>query len=252
MSSILDALKKLDQEKDEPARDIDWPQPIDTRSALRSRLNGRFPYKPLLAGLIVVLLLAGAGRFVLNRPPVTGHRDQIVTTPPPAPVPDIDSPIIAAAPEQALPRPRLPRPADASRAVPTIDPPEPPEQPLKSEHQEPALAEPVSPLPDAPVATAVIDPPAPTPDETLDPDMADLLTRVPQDLLPPRKLVESGWLTLQAISWSETPERRIAVINAQLVKEGRRISGALIRRIDRDYVVIEKDGEQLMLPFGNH
>lgn len=250
MSSILDALKKLDREKDEPARDIDWPQPIDTRSALKNRLSGRFPVKPVLAGLIAVLVFGGAGWFILNQPPATGTRDQAVTTPPMAPM--VDPPIIAAAPEPALPRPRLPRPVDVPRAVPTIDPPAPPEQPLQSEHQAPALVEPASPLADAPAAAAVIDPPAPTPDETLDPDMADLLTRVPQDLLPPRKLVDSGWLTLQAISWSETPERRIAVINAQLLKEGRRIDGALIRRIDRNYVVIEKDGEQLMLPFGNH
>lgn len=86
----------------------------------------------------------------------------------------------------------------------------------------------------------------------LDEEMEELLARVPKEMLPPQKVVEGGWLKLHAISWSDDPERRIAVINAKLVKEGRRIEGALISRIERDYVVIEKNGEEMMLPFGNH
>lgn len=64
--------------------------------------------------------------------------------------------------------------------------------------------------------------------------------------------MESNWLKLHAISWSSNPLNRIAVINSQIVKEGRRVEGGLVKRIDKDYVVIEKDGEDLMLPFNNN
>ncbi|GAB6097555.1 hypothetical protein JCM14469_38090 [Desulfatiferula olefinivorans] len=249
MSSILDALKKLDQEKDEPPRNIDWPQPIDTRSALKRRLSGRFPIKSGLAGLMAILVFGGAGWLALTLPFASGPRDQAVTPTPVPPAPTAEPPIVADAPEPAEPRPRLPRPVDDASTVQVPDPAEPP---LHSDAHEPDRVDPFPSFYNKPAVAAVTVPPAPTADEAIDPAMADLLTRVPQELLPPRKLVDSGWLTLQAISWSETPERRIAVINAQLLKEGRRIDGALIRRIDRDYVVIEKDGEQLMLPFGNH
>jgi hypothetical protein len=86
----------------------------------------------------------------------------------------------------------------------------------------------------------------------MDRETAEMLARVPKNMIPPQKLVDSSWLTLQDISWSSNPSERIAVINSQITKEGRRVSGGLVVRIDRDYVVIEKDGEQLLLPFNHH
>ena len=81
---------------------------------------------------------------------------------------------------------------------------------------------------------------------------ADLLKKLPNNLIPPANTVDGSWLKLHAISWSGNPANRIAVINSQVVKEGRRVDGGLVKRIDKDYVVIEKDGEELMLPFNHH
>ncbi len=79
-----------------------------------------------------------------------------------------------------------------------------------------------------------------------------LVKKIPKNILPPQRTVDSSWLSLHAISWSSNPINRIAVINSMVVKEGRRVEGGLVKRIEKDHVIIEKDGEDLMLPFNNH
>ena len=56
-------------------------------------------------------------------------------------------------------------------------------------------------------------------------------------------------LTLQAISWSEEPQRRIAVINGNIVREGGAVEGFTITRIDQNLVLIRKGSEEWKLVF---
>lgn len=49
-------------------------------------------------------------------------------------------------------------------------------------------------------------------------------------------------LKLQAIAWSPDPEKRIAVINDRVVKEGNSIDGISVRQIDEDQVVVQEGG----------
>jgi len=67
--------------------------------------------------------------------------------------------------------------------------------------------------------------------------------------IEPAKRTEAGWLTLQGISWSSLPSKRMAVINSIIAREGKTVEGGRIVRIDKKYVVIEKNGEELMLTF---
>ena len=64
-----------------------------------------------------------------------------------------------------------------------------------------------------------------------------------------QKLPEQAGLNLQAISWSETPERRIAVINGRILKEGEQIEGYSILQIRTDDVVFMQAGQRWMLGF---
>jgi hypothetical protein len=57
-------------------------------------------------------------------------------------------------------------------------------------------------------------------------------------------------LTLQAISWSEKPENRIAVINASIVREGESIEGFRVIQIGQDDVVVRGNGKEWKLVFG--
>jgi hypothetical protein len=59
---------------------------------------------------------------------------------------------------------------------------------------------------------------------------------------------ESG-LQLQAISWSDVPEKRIAVVNGRILKEGDRIEKYVLSEIHEDDVVFRHSGQRWKLGF---
>jgi hypothetical protein len=63
------------------------------------------------------------------------------------------------------------------------------------------------------------------------------------------KVLEGSEMNLQAISWAPGAERRIAVINNSIVKEGDRVSGFLVFKINRDDVILSEGGELWKLSF---
>jgi type II secretory pathway component PulC len=62
-------------------------------------------------------------------------------------------------------------------------------------------------------------------------------------------LPDAAGLSLQAISWSEQPARRIAVINARILKEGEKIEEYTVLEINRDDVVFQHQGQLWKLAF---
>jgi hypothetical protein len=58
---------------------------------------------------------------------------------------------------------------------------------------------------------------------------------------PPAKAGDAEKLALQALVWSETPEKRFVVINGQIVKEGGAINGVVVKEIGWDYVELKED-----------
>ena len=60
----------------------------------------------------------------------------------------------------------------------------------------------------------------------------------------------ASWLTLQAISWSPDPKKRIAVINNGIIKEGWPVERGRVLSIQKDDVIIESDGKEWRLSFG--
>lgn len=80
-----------------------------------------------------------------------------------------------------------------------------------------------------------------------------------QPSLPPKILVpkpvsvkplEDSKLKLQAISWSENPDNRIAVINGSIMREGESIEGFRIIQIGQDDVVVRAGQNERKLVFG--
>jgi hypothetical protein len=62
------------------------------------------------------------------------------------------------------------------------------------------------------------------------------------------KLDDPG-IKLQAVTWSRTPQKRIAVINNRILREGDMVSGYLINIINQDDVVISRDAEKWKITF---
>lgn len=142
-------------------------------------------------------------------PPVGG------AAPAPADVVPTHTPAAGAQPAAA------PSPASEAPPSPVADPATEP----------PATGSPASPAAPASAAAPAAQPPPPAAEPEADPRQATL--------------PDGSVLRLDGIAWSETFPT--AVLNGQLVGRGERVSGALVRRIERDRVVIELAGRELVL-----
>ncbi len=64
------------------------------------------------------------------------------------------------------------------------------------------------------------------------------------------EIMEDGPLTLQAISWADAPENRIAVINGKICRQKERIDGYRIQTINPDDVRVTDGEKTWRLSFG--
>ena len=67
---------------------------------------------------------------------------------------------------------------------------------------------------------------------------------------PEPEIMEDGPLTLQAISWADAPENRIAVINGKICRQRDRIDGYRIQTINPDDVRVTDGEKTWRLRFG--
>jgi hypothetical protein len=209
MSLILDALKKLDREKDarDPGVVVVGSVPWGARQPSRRPLA--------VAGLTGLLLAVVAGAWWVLRP--TPRATSPAPAVPPAALPTTVAPAspIAPVPAPAQPRTASPLPVAARDAVP-------PERP-------PVLA----PAPAAPPASATADPAEDVPVEAAAPATGG--ARSPDELV------------LQAIS--EREGRPVALVNDRLVREGDSFDGVTVVRIGASEVEVEVRGRRRVLRF---
>ena len=60
---------------------------------------------------------------------------------------------------------------------------------------------------------------------------------------------EASGFEVQAIAWSHTPEKRIAVINSEVVREGDSVADAYVTKIGLDDVSIKIGDKTFLLKF---
>jgi hypothetical protein len=217
VSLILEALKKLERDKETPDRgflvmaQMPWVG------------EGRRLHRLLLAGgLVVVALVVLLGIRLFSRP---GAPRQPAAAGPAATAPAAPAPAATLPP--ALPEPPPPRasgPAVSTAPLPRYLPPA----------QRPAF--PASPRAAAPQA-----PPSAAP--------AAAAPAVPPALAPetPAAAARPGELRLEALS--EQDGVAVAVINGQLVREGDRIGDATVVRIGAQEVEVDAGGRRRVLRF---
>jgi hypothetical protein len=221
VSLILEALKKLDREKQAPDRGVvivgpsAWPSPRDGLFALRG------------AGLVLAALVVGgaAGAMWLLRSPRTAES--------PA------QPAVAAAPVQ--PAPAAPMPARAD-----------PYRPVASAPARGATARPTArpePKPDSDVAPAAGEtepaPPEATAAEAEVPEAAAVVEPPPSK--PAARRSAAADFQLQAISAQNG--QPVAMLNDRLVREGDTFDNVKVVRIGADEVEIEVAGRRRIVKF---
>lgn len=224
MSSILKALKKVEEEKAaRQGESADF-----ARSLLRSEHRRRRSGSGALLGMLALLLAVIATLWWSgwrSAPTVQiSERVEVLTYPEPTIV--ADPPVLPTAKEPQ---------------VPSV-PPLPDAEVLEVVIAAPAIPRPVAPIaPIAPIAPAVVTdlPPAPVAATPVE------IPPVQVPVIAQRQSVETAFpqLQLSGIAWQEEREARLAIIDDLPVMEGMMIDGLLVEEILRDRVRFSRDGK---------
>lgn len=226
MSSILKALKKLEDENPPKGRSVVWPSGSAPRRAIRRWDITSGWSAVLLWGLLaVVVLISVGGIFLYLLSP--SDRNAVPTASVGRPV---AKPIIESPPETVAKLPQSPPVPTPKEASPPTAPPVGKAAPMPKAVPPPAVKK----VPSAPRKEK-----SPVRAVEAEPDRAAIAD------LP----VLTTDLKLQAISWASAPGGRLAVINGNIMREGASLEGYTIVQIDRDEVVVRKGSEQWKLVF---
>ncbi len=237
MSSILDALKKLendsvDNEPGGPGGPTGGVEVERSRPAAGGSPKGRrslvyFALGFLAAACLILLFFQRPAPDLPGKSaPETEAPVSRVEIPPPAdPVeqhatsPSMDSSYPAASAARSAPPVRPSPPAASEKRPVSVPPPKPPKAPDQESRPAPRKAPP--PKPGA----------APAPEPR------------------PAPLAPVSELKLQAIAWSEDPDRRMAVINGRIIHEGDSLGGRTVGGIGKDTVVLRAGEKTWTLVF---
>jgi len=234
LSSILRALKKL--EKD--SRHIEGNRSLDTKfvplaDTRPRRSAGRF-FMIAGIGIICGLVVLAGWYFFSDRhtalPPETATHSSPAVTAKNAPTRPNKRPDMAIAEI----------PADKAPAVAKSLPVEP--------------AGPAKSAPPADILKGVLPPDQLPIDEngmSIDTSSKPAKNEAPAEHVSKREILrlnEPG-MKLQAITWSRMPQKRIAVINNRIVREGESVAGYLVSTINQDDVLLSREGKKWRLQF---
>ena len=261
MSSILRALKKLENEP----RHLEGNQPLDSKFVT---LADTGPQRSLSSVLMMVLgagivcgLVILAGWWLFSEkgqppPAVTQKVSQPGSNLDESPAPSLD---LNKAPAFAV---------SENSQISSMEGPATPETAERITEQEPASLEESSyqvidekgvssTAAKTPEATVMAqDAPSPgTNDQVTQPAEKPVVDSVSIPAAPAKTVtveipkLKDPDMKLQAVTWSRTPQKRIAVINNRILREGEMVSGYLINTINQDDIVLSLDGKKWKLLF---
>jgi hypothetical protein len=235
MSSILKALKKVEEEK---AARLSGQVEI-SRAILSDKTSGggrRFPMPAVASALILIILLAGAGvtlwRSSPPRPSASPRANaprQPAQPPTEATTPPAASPSRPASPASAAVVTRKPAAGQPPSPLPTTR-----EQALTQPLRQTPTTPPSRPLP-APIAMPQT--PVETPART-----------APASAPPQAHTVPT--LRVSGIAWQKDSASRLAIVNGQPVGLGAAVSGATVDEIFPDLVRFSYKGEKIEVGLG--
>ncbi|UCH97692.1 MAG: general secretion pathway protein GspB [Candidatus Aminicenantes bacterium] len=222
MSSILRALKKLDE--DSMAREPgtgEQKQKIKMRQVVSRRTRSSRLINRLLFMVLAVLLVGAAAWIFINsissnqEPPLTKERDH---------------------------SPKKPALTHSSQQVPTVPALKKSKPPAPGGEQSKPSAKPAfpgsvpRPQPDSNRVEERIQP-------VTDQKLADK-TNDPEELIKKTKHPE---FILEGVLWSDNPDRRVALINDRYLKEGDTIKGVSVVKIEKKAVTLQSGQEKWTL-----
>ena len=288
MSSILKALKKIEEESPPPEAFPSLPQPIDSRKAINSKTKKRRRVRRTLIILFLLAVMAvAAGIFFSQRrmniakilpPAAPSSRSGTAAETPPAN--KVYKAKITAAPEKSAQmrpaenrQPKNQPKSSKTRSEPNksqadkssfptsaaADQRESKSSPLRAssapEPQEtaPSNAKVEKPLKKAPTplsARPAEKSAARKTNAPIEPGVAPAVKPVRRPAKVTYDRIADSKLKLQALAWSADDDRRMAVINGRIVREGESVDGYQVMQIREEDVVVNDGGKSWRLEFG--
>ncbi len=229
MSSILKALKKLDDELPRKRRSVIWPSGSRSRKGIRRWDISAGRSTAVLWGLLAVAVVAAAGGLFLyfSKPAPESRTETTVAVTRPISKPDQTS---SAPKPTATPPARLPAKKPSKTAAPQPD----------------RQATPAAPVAKPAPSPTVKKKPAPPVRKPSSEEKKTAKPSVPATTSLP---ILTSELKLQAISWAPAAGDRLAVINGNIVREGASLEGYVIVKIEKEEVAVRKGSEQWRLVF---
>jgi hypothetical protein len=255
LSTILKALKRIDQTTPPPDDLQAWPPKIDTQKTVKARAQKIWLYRKVYLALILTVVLIAAGWLVYSQKDWLATRILPQKTLPKAPVyqakiePGSDKsrsavtqkePVLkrqnarsgADRPSRKLPRAPAPQKSQVNRIFAS-----------SGKTQPPTAKSNTSRLPAADSAKSVQRDTRPAP-------AAAPTKKSPSQVVKSYKRLDDSKLDLQAIAWSKDATRRIAVINGHFVREGESVEGFLVNQIRQEDVVVNDGTASWQLELG--
>jgi hypothetical protein len=258
LSSILRALKKLENEP----RHLEGSRHLDSKFVPLADTGTQRPVSSIfimvIGGGIVCGLVILAGWWLFSKkfqsPPAASSSISRLDSrldESPAPSQDLNkAPIRAVAEKQAIEAPETPKAAEQVREPGPASLEKPAfqiigqEDALPAEKQTPEETVPAQEIPSLKTNEQFTQPA----EKTAAPSDSTQVTPVKTVEVEIPKLYDRD-MKLQAVTWSRAPQKRIAVINNRILREGDMVSGYFINSINQDDVTISRDGEKWRLLF---
>ncbi|VVS94505.1 general secretion pathway protein GspB [Desulfoluna spongiiphila] len=221
MSSVLDALKRMEEEEKNAGK-------VLFAGTLPGRKTGLGRLLPFVVVFAAGVGLAAAGFWFAYGPKSPVVSEDVV------PASTSVFRVVAPTPKPSGPNPLL-RPAQHVAVSPAADQTPSPAlgSPAESDTGQGAMPVPEPAPRVAPQAVASSQ------------DTSELSI----DELRGLPAADAGAYRLQGVRWSQTPSRRIAVINSQIMREGATVDGARVQSITKEGVVLDIAGVRMFLAF---
>lgn len=249
MSSILEALKKAEQEDPvhgvTPDLKLGAHRLLSTPNLNKPLKKTKVPKKLVAGGVAALFICIGGLLYLRNDKP----EPEPMSDPNPKPVVKAKKPRISNVVSQTVAEP-MPVP-EKGRQIPL--PPPAPAAPPKQ--KEPIAAKAFQPPPEPQAPPAVKPPPLPLKKDTVIESREPIQKNEPAQIKESHTIkenypdLEDASILIQAISWHNEPDNRVAVINNRVLNENESIEGYRIIEIRKDAVLLEKEGNRFKKNF---
>jgi hypothetical protein len=283
LSTILKALKRIDQTAPPPEKIQSWPWQIDAKETVKTRLKKLRHHRNVYLALAFALICAAAGWFLISQNPLilkqifsdsSSENSKLASRPPssnkdpgfnsksrqPSPA-SVD---LSEKPSSLTSKKRTPIPV-IKKGLKTTKPDRSSAPISKTPSRNRLAKKPThyasnaqeKPVRTNPLKSMTPQPNAADPKKTLRPNPNALPPSANKKTPSPAEgnssyhsRLDDSKLKLQAIAWSNDAAQRIAVINGSIIREGGSVDGFSVTRIRQNDVIVNDGTKSWRLEFG--